>query len=606
MDLELFPLTNERAKVRRAMLHGREHLVAPLVMMVPGVLAGSKGPLLYPPEEVGRDPLAWNHVPLTCGHPVENGMSASGRDPETLEKYGIGLVLRSRTEDGKLKGEGWFDVAKTRQLAPGVLNALERGQRIELSTGLYTDNEPAKAGAVWNGRPYVAIARNYRPDHLAVLESQEGACSLRDGCGVLVNSLGGAAVDEQLMSSWLRIGEELGLEPLTNEQPRCPLTGQWGNKPPRADRKGLDAAARSGSPLSPIEAENATSLAKIKIKPASAEGSVEAAARKHDYLDQLKAKNEGCGCQECQEGKTCNGCSGKLTDDGDAMNRNEAINLLVANCGCSQEQAAMALNEVADGDLAANVQAVKMLTTNKPLRGLFTGGPKAPLSDYFDGPKGLPVSGETATAGGAAAFIKKTAESAPGNIAGQVAGAVTSSTAGGKTVPVPATKTRNADSEDEESDDTDAKKPSNLFKNKVENQQMTFAEMLKHASPEEQAVWNNAVRVEREQRVAIVSQLVANIADEPTRKATFNMLFVKPLDELRTLQLIAAPAGQVNNGVLRPAAAEQDPYAAHFLGAAGGAIVGNAAGIADRDNILPLPTINWQEEANLGGKRRQA
>jgi hypothetical protein len=32
------------------------------------------------------------------------------------------------------------------------------------------------------------VARNYRPDHLAVLPDQRGACSLTDGCGVMVNT----------------------------------------------------------------------------------------------------------------------------------------------------------------------------------------------------------------------------------------------------------------------------------------------------------------------------------------------------------------------------------------------------------------------------------
>lgn len=66
-----------------------------------------------------------------------------------------------------------------------MLDALEAGRPMELSTGLFTQNEPAPAGATFNGRPYDYVARNYRPDHLAVLPDQIGACSLADGCGVL-------------------------------------------------------------------------------------------------------------------------------------------------------------------------------------------------------------------------------------------------------------------------------------------------------------------------------------------------------------------------------------------------------------------------------------
>jgi hypothetical protein len=83
--------------------------------------------------------------------------------------------------------EGWFDIEKTKKIDPRVFNALEKGNKLELSTGLDTDNIPAAIGAAWNGRNYTHVARNYRPDHLAILPDQIGACSISDGCGVLVN-----------------------------------------------------------------------------------------------------------------------------------------------------------------------------------------------------------------------------------------------------------------------------------------------------------------------------------------------------------------------------------------------------------------------------------
>jgi hypothetical protein len=172
--------------VRRATMHGREHIVAPLTMIRPGVLHGSKGPLLYPAEEISRNHEAWNGMPIVVYHP-DAGMSA--RDPRIADRTQIGRVFNARiTDNGTLKAEGWFDVEDTRRVDPRVLRALESGQPLELSTGLYTDNEPAQNGASYKGRPYDYIARNYKPDHLAVLPDQVGACSIQDGCGVLVNS----------------------------------------------------------------------------------------------------------------------------------------------------------------------------------------------------------------------------------------------------------------------------------------------------------------------------------------------------------------------------------------------------------------------------------
>lgn len=173
-------------KPKRAMLNGREHLVVPMTMIVPGVLNGSKGPLHYPPEEVGKDPTPWNGMPITAGHPVIDGRNVSARDPDVLNGYQVGVVLRARTGD-RLRADAWLDVARTNKLLPGVIGNLEAGRAVEISTGLFTDNEPAPEGATYNGKQYTWVARNYRPDHLAILVDQRGACSVRDGCGLLMN-----------------------------------------------------------------------------------------------------------------------------------------------------------------------------------------------------------------------------------------------------------------------------------------------------------------------------------------------------------------------------------------------------------------------------------
>jgi hypothetical protein len=170
--------------LRRETLNGVEYLVAPFVSLVEGVLHGSQGELFYPRDEIERLPGIWNHVPLVLDHPI--GMSA--RRPDVLENMGLGFVFNDKVEDGKRKGEAWFDVNKTKNLSPGVYSKLVSGQPIELSTGLYTSNEPTSG--THNGVSYTAIARNYIPDHLAVFEpgTDKGACSVVAGCGVNVNA----------------------------------------------------------------------------------------------------------------------------------------------------------------------------------------------------------------------------------------------------------------------------------------------------------------------------------------------------------------------------------------------------------------------------------
>jgi hypothetical protein len=177
-------VSNLEGQVRRETLHDREYLVAPLTMIVPGVLAGSKGPLLYPEEEVAKNPSAWNGMPIVVNHPMKDGMPVEARNPAILNQYQIGTVFNTKY-NGKLVAEGWFDVDRTRKTNIGIYEQLVNNRPIELSTGLYTDNESSEG--TWNGRPYSYVARNYRPDHLAILLGSKGACSIKDGCGVLIN-----------------------------------------------------------------------------------------------------------------------------------------------------------------------------------------------------------------------------------------------------------------------------------------------------------------------------------------------------------------------------------------------------------------------------------
>lgn len=173
--------------VRREYVDGREFVVSQMTMIVPGVLRGSKGPLLYPADEVGKDPTPWNGMPITYKHPVRNGKNVSAKHPGVINEQGIGVVKNAKT-GGKLRAEAWVDVKRADKFNPNIVKNIDAGIPVEISTGLFTTNEPAPRGSHHNGRPYVAVARKYRPDHLAVLVDERGACSVDDGCGLGVNA----------------------------------------------------------------------------------------------------------------------------------------------------------------------------------------------------------------------------------------------------------------------------------------------------------------------------------------------------------------------------------------------------------------------------------
>lgn len=250
-------------RIRREVVHGKEYWVAPLRMIISGVLNGSQGPLLYPPDEVNRDADSWNDIPMVVYHPVLNGRNVSGRSPAVLQKSKIGRIYNAVAANGNLDAEGWFDVEATRRVDIRILDALQAGRPIGLSTGLYTTNVPAQrlADGSWpthNGRPYHFVARNYRPDHLAILPDQKGACSLQDGCGVLVGNCDcDPAVSSALMDAWLALGYQHGLiQPApnpgataTNPVPGANAAGDKPDMTPEKACKILEDGSVNGKPL---------------------------------------------------------------------------------------------------------------------------------------------------------------------------------------------------------------------------------------------------------------------------------------------------------------------------------------------------------------------
>jgi hypothetical protein len=168
---------------RREVFQGVEHLVVPVVMIVDGVLNDA----LLTQEEYGKHVESWNGVPVPVLHPEENGVPVSANRPDIIEKNTIGQIFYATAEGGKLKAEAWLNTEKANRLGYGhVLTALASGEIMEVSTGYFADADVV-AGE-YNGVPYNEIHRNLRPDHLALLPGEIGACSVADGCGTRVNN----------------------------------------------------------------------------------------------------------------------------------------------------------------------------------------------------------------------------------------------------------------------------------------------------------------------------------------------------------------------------------------------------------------------------------
>lgn len=175
------------AKLREEKKNGVEYLIAPVAMLVPGVLEGANSPpTLYPVDLVANTAERWNKSVLVLNHPRnKQHQFISVNSSEYSGDTEIGFVDNCAYEENKLRGEAWIDVEKLKKLDTKLLNSIKARDKIELSTGLLS-NVKSEQGE-FNGKKYTQRLVDFIPDHLAILNDTQGACSIYDGCGVHAN-----------------------------------------------------------------------------------------------------------------------------------------------------------------------------------------------------------------------------------------------------------------------------------------------------------------------------------------------------------------------------------------------------------------------------------
>ena len=164
---------------RRETFRGKEHLVVLLVMLRQTVVNGAFVPLAE------LKPQGWNGVPVTIGHPEVNGALVSANAPQVIEQWQIGTIFNAKVEGDKLKAEAWIDVEAANAKRPGIIDLLESGEGMDVSTGYFATGTPERGA--FNSKRYTEVHTDLKPDHLALLPDEAGACSWEDGCGVRAN-----------------------------------------------------------------------------------------------------------------------------------------------------------------------------------------------------------------------------------------------------------------------------------------------------------------------------------------------------------------------------------------------------------------------------------
>lgn len=195
-------------RIQETIYQGRDHLIVPVVMMVEGVHHGSRGPLLYPAEELEATVNAWNGMPIVLNHPEMDGHNVSARSPDTAL---VGTVFNVYMDGTKLKAEAWIDVTALAGVDGDALQRIRDCRPMNVSVGIFSDEQDTQGD--WNNEDYRAIARNQRPDHLALLPNDTGACSIDDGCGLRNNKINSDTKQEGgLMSEDKNKNKELNVQ----------------------------------------------------------------------------------------------------------------------------------------------------------------------------------------------------------------------------------------------------------------------------------------------------------------------------------------------------------------------------------------------------------
>ena len=179
--------TNSIATTKEISHGGRRYLVSPVVALREGVLNG----VYVSAAEFSKYAGAWAGRACPIGHPKNEAGYISANSPDVWANDVPGHLWNVEADGDKLRGEIWIDLAKAEMMgerALGIVNRLRANQPVEVSTGYFADHDAVSG--VWNGQPYLGVARNIRPDHLALLPDEVGACSWADGCGTpRVNSV---------------------------------------------------------------------------------------------------------------------------------------------------------------------------------------------------------------------------------------------------------------------------------------------------------------------------------------------------------------------------------------------------------------------------------
>lgn len=172
------------AGIRRERRNGRDKIIVPSATLPDGIVMNG---IKYPADEIEKGYMSLNRSPAPLGHPMIDGQFISASDPEGINIGWIGAHNENvRRENGRVYLDKVIDVQRANESAGGkaVLEAIEKGQPIHTSTGLFCNLEVCTDGTA----DFTALDMAF--DHDAILIGEDGAATPEQGVGIFVNSSG--------------------------------------------------------------------------------------------------------------------------------------------------------------------------------------------------------------------------------------------------------------------------------------------------------------------------------------------------------------------------------------------------------------------------------
>jgi hypothetical protein len=325
---------------------GSDYIVVEAVILQEGVLPGSQGPLFYSHDEVTANIGEWNGQPVTANHPMDvagdgSKTAVSAKLSATIkQRYHIGQTYNDRITNGQRRVDVHIDVGAANRIDARIVPALLRGDPINVSTGLFSNKRDADPkNNRWNGKTYTHTVYNIKADHVAVLMDEDGACSVRDGCGINVNAEQKSKMSESEKSVLFLYNRD------------------W----PKGKRDKAPKSTFAGPHESfPIETQTDVDAAAKLIGHADNPEAVKARIKEI-------AKRKGLKIPSSWLGDSKNHGPGDSTHNsffgGSVMNKDETVNWLVTNCDCwkGQEATLNGLDEAILGKIKVNAEKASKL-----------------------------------------------------------------------------------------------------------------------------------------------------------------------------------------------------------------------------------------------------